>query len=191
MKKIYLFILSLTVPMSAAMAQIETGRFSLGGASSFSFTSLKAKFVSGGESSESETTSNFTFTPQFGYFVADGFVLGLELQYEHAQDTESRSTSFTAGPYVKYYIDVESPTVFPFLMAEAVFGSEKFGDEEVQLQTSGFSLSGGIAIFVSENVSFDIGAGYASATQNWDDIMDGLKMKASGIGLSAGFFVFF
>lgn len=76
------------------------------------------------------------------------------------------------------------PIFFHFLEAEALIGSTKV--EDTKVNDFGIGLSGGLAIFLSENISQEIGAGYANATAKLPNV-SGYKTVINAFGLNAGF----
>jgi hypothetical protein len=188
MKKLFMIPVILLFFLSDLKAQIENGKFIIGGNSSLSFASVSTKYKYDKASIDGDNISNIKFSPTFGLMVSDNLALGFQIQYEHAKQGDASSNAINIGPFVKHYFDVNSPNVFPFLLGELVVGSKKesLGNEEVKFNTSGFGLGGGIAILISDSATLDIGAGYASITQKLPEV-SGLKLKGSGIALSVGF----
>lgn len=132
----------------------------------------KATSKYGDNESESNITI-FNFSPQVGYFFADGFVGGVTANFlyysEKEKDADDKySTSiFKAGPFLRYYFEMEK--IHPYLHAGAAFGNvtndSSDDDKETILEVGG---GVGVAIFLNEQVSFDIIAGYNYFQMKYD-----------------------
>jgi len=99
MKKLLLFV-ALAVFAITSKAQTSVGTVVIGGG--FDFWSQSP------ENSNNTKTSYFSFKPSVGYFVADRFVIGLDLSIATEKQSASGATtyrynSFGIGPYARYY----------------------------------------------------------------------------------------
>lgn len=99
MKKLLLFVAFASLAMTAK-AQTSAGTVVVGGG--FDFWTISP------ENSNNTKTSYFSFEPSVGYFVADRFVVGLDLsittqKQSAAGATTDKYNSFGIGPYARYY----------------------------------------------------------------------------------------
>jgi len=93
MKKI-LFVVLLVSGVVAAQAQTSKGSMTIGGDVSIQNTS-----VSGGSS-----VNSTTFSPSFGYFLADKIVLGAALGVTNTSVSGGASNNtFSIAPFVRFY----------------------------------------------------------------------------------------
>ena len=102
---------------------------------------------------------SFNISPQVGYFLADGFVLGLttNVAYLKFKDDDEAYVSYAIGPFTRYYFNFER--FKPFIQGSASFGQVRY-DSDYKLNTSDYGVGGGIAFFVNNKVSVDMFAGY-------------------------------
>ena len=84
-------------------AQLEKGKILVGGSSNLRFSSNTWSTEVEGEddSYHKSKTSEFSFVPQVGYFVMDGFAVGLNLAYTSSKsiwnDSEWSDSSTSLG----------------------------------------------------------------------------------------------
>ena len=114
MKK-HLFLLALlggSATAAHAQSAIAAGTIALGGGIGYNRESGKFEDTSSGGSSTESSTSQFSFTPQFAYFVADNTALGVEIglvaeSYSGSSGgktvTSDARTSLRVGPFGQYY----------------------------------------------------------------------------------------
>src|SRR4028119_35215 len=113
MKKIVLIILSVVFIAYFSKAQTEQGNFLLGGSFGASFGTLKTEEPVVNDPNktvitESRTTS-ITFSPKVGFFIVDGFAIGLHADinnttYKNKNNDIKTTTSYLAlGPFARYY----------------------------------------------------------------------------------------
>ncbi len=163
----------LILSISNLFAQPTEGKWMFSGSTSFSFQSIKQKYKAGQFSVDAGSSTIFQITPQVGYTILDNMVVGLELGLTSANmgQMDIKQSSFVVGPFIKYYFDVNSPTVYPFASGAIGLGSEKENYEGITGKTnfSAFGLGGGIAIFVRENISLDLGLSYVSKNSKYSD----------------------
>lgn len=182
----------LILSFSDLFAQPTEGKWMFAGSTSFSFQSVKQKYKLGQLSADAGSSTVFQITPQVGYTILDNMVVGLELGLSSASmgDMDIKQSSFLAGPFIKYYFDVNSPTVYPFVSGALGLGSEKenYEGETYKTNFSAFGLGGGIAIFVKENISLDLGLSYVSKNSKYPD--EESKLIQNTILFGVGFVVF-
>ncbi|GAA0877804.1 hypothetical protein GCM10009119_07720 [Algoriphagus jejuensis] len=130
MKKMLLAVLPLFMLSLTAFAQLEKGTILLGGGVGYSSSTSNSE--SSNAYNEYQNT-NFSFSPDAGYFFKDTWVLGISLPFSGqttkvntdyasgAEDTnsESKTSSYGVAPFVRKY--------FPFGEKMAFYGQVKTG----------------------------------------------------------------
>jgi outer membrane protein len=184
------FVLSLN-------AQTEAGKILVGGSSSISFSSNTDKVKSDDGDRTDGKTSDITLAPEAGYFVIDGLAVGLQLNLElYSYKPEGTSTKYLvsqilAAPFVKYYYGTGN--IKPFATASIAFGSRNSkqkndgGSQTVKTGIFGFGAGVGAAMFMNDNVAFELGLGYVSSSakdkQNNDN---NLRDITAGVQIQVG-----
>ena len=195
--KTFLFIILAACLATITTAQTEKGTVLLGTAlelglspaSSFGGAPNVAGFsiITPKDDKESRTTA-INITPKVGYFFADDFLLGVNLDFASVKEkgAESATTIIQAGPFVRYYLVLEN--VRPLFQAGAQFGSINFGSDDV---TNLSQIGGGLgaAFFLGEQVSVDLVITYESLTAKDKDNKDN-KETYNTVGLNVGFSIF-
>jgi len=157
MKKTILFFSFLIVSV-LAKAQTEAGTVVLGGGFNFSAQSP--------ENSNNTKTSYFMFQPSVGYFVADRFVVGLDLEMRTwkstaAGATQEKSSVFAIGPYARYYkflSDNEKVAFYGQADFAFGFGKDTRGNNPSTKQAAfTVGISPGFSYFFSKHWSGEIG----------------------------------
>ena len=214
-KTTVLAVLFFACSFGLLQAQTNKDNFMVGASSSLSlvgggselmglgFSTLKFKSDrSGFEESDADKQVSFNLSPQIGYFVADNFAVGLDLNVatskytDGVSDDESTQNLFAAGPFVRYYIPAS--TVLPFVQVGGAFGriNTKFdnsfiGEQESKSNVVAFGGGAGIAAPLGEKVMLDIMAGYNSLTvKDAEDNDDNDRTVTGTIALRIGFTVF-
>jgi outer membrane protein len=174
-------------------AQPEVGKLLIGGSSSFNFQSSKQKYKMDQNSVDADRTTTIQFLPQVGYMITDNLAGGLELGYTSTSisDSDEKVSAIAIGPFIKYYIDVNSPTVYPFLYGAVAIGSQKISDDEDEFKSNitAYGLGGGLAVFLGEKISLDIGLSYLSKNTLMKEF-NNLKIIDNNIILGVGFTLF-
>ena len=181
--------------------QTEQGSVLLGGSSKLDITSMSSKIKMDGDSEDEGKSSNFEFSPQLGYFVSDGFALGVELPITSNSQTDEdndkyTSTSLAFAPFARYYFGTGKAK--PYLHGSVGFGSMNMKYKPnmgTSNDSSGslflYQISGGIAVFLNEKLSLDFELGYTSATMKpKEDNSVNYRSVTSGIGAGIGFVIF-
>ncbi|MFO7613287.1 MAG: outer membrane beta-barrel protein [Bacteroidales bacterium] len=141
---------------------------------SVGFSTVKYKDDNGTDEGKDKFTS-LNISPRIGYFVVNNLALGLDLNlsYLNVGDTESdyntQITTFTAGPFVRYYIPTGK--VKPFVEAGGAFGNlvykwDGWEGEEEKMKHSLTMFNGGVglAVPIGSRASFDTMISYNSLT---------------------------
>lgn len=215
-----LFVFILSEPLTA---QVEKGKILVGAKSDFSafFKNTKDEITVDGNTTEHDgpTTNQFGLTPTVGYFFADGFAGGLfmdlgisnqkrdeVLEDGTTESLKNNSTSFSMGPFLRYYLDMEK--VKPFAHLQVGFGSSNlkydmvdydFSDplnpkvvieeHELKYGLSSWEIGAGAAFFITNSVAIDVMLGYNSNTRKrkYEDSDNENKTRTGGFGLDVGF----
>lgn len=108
----------------------------------------------------SDNNTEIAFQPNAGIFVIKNLAVGANISLDYAKTGNTKLTSFGIGPFVRYYFT--NAKVRPLLHASLNYLSSKVKTPVTTSTNSGlnFFLGGGAAIFVSDQVSLDILAGY-------------------------------
>lgn len=149
--------------------------------------------VSNGETSDNDL-SIFTLAPQIGYFIADGFELGLGTGisllpgYSSISPSQGESTNILQlflAP--SYNLRIENKSLFPFLEGQLGYTSMSSGNTT----ESGFSYGGriGMKVVAANNFLITFSAQYLLITLNRDgaEKRNGINYLNIGVGVS-GFF---
>ena len=143
-------LLFLFISISFAQGPITQGTINLDGTISFSSTSYE-----GSDNSYDVILLN----PQFGYFIVDNLSLGIATKYEKFSFGEgSGHGEWGIGPAARYYFNLEK--VYPFIglgffYSELDIGQDFRGNDFENFKYNNFIISGGIDVFVAENVAIE------------------------------------
>jgi len=187
-----------------SFAQTEKGKILVSGASDFSLMFGKDKMKDDNNSADGGKSMNFNLNTQVGYFLMDNLAVGAGLGFDYSSYTaagdnpdKTKNSSVMLYPFAKYYF--MSGNMRPFLTAGVGFGSRKYVSDPDQGETvttkyglMGYNIGGGVAIFVTDNVAFDLGLGYSSISQKAkEDNPDNMKSITTNFGLNVGISVVF
>ncbi|HEX8060646.1 MAG TPA: hypothetical protein VF473_06895, partial [Cyclobacteriaceae bacterium] len=109
MKRIVI-VLALAMISSGAFAQFNKGRYLVGGSLGFQTHANKAK--AGSTTTTGSHTTDFSLSPDAGYFIIDNLAVGaaLDLGISSTKDSGSNpgktsNTSIGLSPFVRYYLN--------------------------------------------------------------------------------------
>lgn len=152
MKKLLLTLAVVSACYFTADAQTKKGVSILGGAVSFQGSSIK----------DTDTeSSNFTFGPQYAYFVTDYVAIGGALGYSWSEDIDatvkSSSSTFSVVPFARLYDRKEGLLkFFGQLAVPMAWGSNKIdGEKTGDIASYGVALSPGFTLFPGKNIGID------------------------------------
>jgi outer membrane protein len=194
--KITFVLFILTGLATVATAQTEKGNFLLSGSGSLDFALLSLKLKNDNTSEDAGKMTNLEFTPGVGYFIANNLAVGLEFSISSASQKNDgdkyTETTTMLWPFARLYFGKSN--VKPFVQAGVGPGWEKWGyknDKETE-NLIGYEFDGGLAVFLSPNISLDLILGYGGATAKITDYRNmEWKTTASGFGGSIGFSIVF
>jgi len=177
MKKV-LFSLALVVTASAAFAQTEKGKWTVGASSNSIFSTTKTA-----DADDDTRRTSFNITPDAGYFFMDNLALGLRANVETSKrkGDDEGNFSFIVAPFARYYfLKPTTKKVNVFADAHYGFGSNKVGDADGR-GVNEFQIQAGPAIWLNERVALDATVSYNSV--GGEDIDN----RTNTIGLNFGF----
>ena len=130
-----------------------------------------------------ENSTRVGFSPAAGVFVIDNFAVGANFLIDYEKSGDVRATDFGVGPFFRYYF--LKGMVKPLIHASVNYLSSKYKSPAFSTTNNGSNIlaAGGVALFINENVSVEILAGY-SHTKYKD--FDG----SGGFNLGIGFQVY-
>jgi outer membrane protein len=173
-------------------AQISRGTMMIGG--SVEFNSEKYKTEENGQTDTNVTSTSFTLSPEFGYFVVDNLALGAGIglyntvSKNNAADSKNVNTGIAVTPFVRYYLGNV------FFHGQAGFGSGKNNYERPGFESEGkssftnWNLGAGYAIFLNDNVAIEPTLGYQSSAVKYDGSDE--KSITGGLYLRVGIQVY-
>jgi len=186
-------------------SRTSLGLFNLSGCSpdimSVGFTTVKYKSDEYSDD-EKEKYTSLNLSPRIGYFLVKNLALGVDLNLAYmkvgttASDETDKYTTFSAGPFARYYIPAGK--VYPFVEAGAAFGSivynfegSEYGDEKIKYGLTLFNGGAGIAVPIGNRASFDTMISYNSmTTKDKEDNPDNGRTIAGTFGIRFGFMIF-
>jgi len=130
-----------------------------------------------------ENSTHIGFSPSAGIFVIDNFAIGANFLIDYNKSGDVKATDFGVGPFLRYYF--LKGMVKPILHTSVNYLSSKYKSPAFSTTNNGSNIlaAGGVALFINENVSVEILAGY-SHTKYKD--FDG----SGGFSLGIGFQVY-
>ena len=199
LKVSYLLALLISISLLTG-AQTEKGNYLIGASSSLDFSSLSMKWKTDYNSGDDGKINSLEFTPAVGYFLANNFAVGAGIGLSRTVEKEDNdkyiNSVFSILPFARYYFGKKN--VKPYLHGAVGPGwgknkNDRSFESTIEIDSDLFlyELGGGIAFFLNEKVSLDIGFGYVSARSKWEDLskMD-RENTADGIATSIGVAVY-
>mgnify|MGYP001048630089 CR=1 FL=1 len=163
----------------------------------WSFISSYSK--SGSSTSDKIKERAFNLSPMVGYMFMDNLVTGLNLTIwcysEKDSDYTDKYSSFTVGPFVRYYIlstELGGFRIMPYAEAKIIFGNlvEKYSytgtDEKYTNGLTIWGINGGASAMISDCFSLDLIFGFKKYVTNYkeDDYKDICNVFGFGLGLT-------
>jgi len=188
---VLLFVISLTY------GQTERGNIMLGGSSNLGFNASSNKVTFEGNSQDNGKNTSFNLSPKAGYFIIDGLAIGASIPlssttFKDNDNNKSTSTSISFSPFARYYFGGNN--IRPFVQGNIGVGSGKtefdsstFRSVESDTNLFSYGATGGIALFLNDKVSLDVGVGYSysSSKLKGSNTID-IKNSTTNIGLNIG-----
>lgn len=178
-----LFVLVMAVSIIQAQDFAKKGVIELGGSVSFSSTTD----VSDGETAD-ESTSTFTFSPGIGYFIFDGFELGLVPRFSSTSQGDYSLSDIAIFVVPEYHFNLNS-NVYPYVGAAVGYNSMNIdnGTDDYTLSGLSYGALGGVKVQVGNAAIVDFGVEYFMFTydpEDWDGDRNGWNQFAISAGVS-------
>jgi outer membrane protein len=198
MKKTKIALTIFLLSTISLFSQTEKGKYYLGAQSKLGASFTKQKLKSNTITQEYGSTNTFSLSPQVGYFIADNFVIGIELAMSFSNYTDKNNHSSSANntylfaPFLKYYF---SQNEFkPFLFAEYGIGTHHskynstYYNFDGKSKLSALAIGGGISYFINSTIGLDLGINYTSTSSKANENNPNEdKNIISGITSTVGF----
>lgn len=126
--------------------------------------------------SAAKKNTQFGISPNAGYFFADNFAAGANIGFDYVKVGDSKFTTFSAGPFARYYAGNMEKPFRPFLHTEINFGSQKT-EGSSSVSSTAFYLAPGAAYFINKNVAIEALAGYQNSKVKGSSSSSGFLMK--------------
>jgi outer membrane protein len=174
---------------------VRKGSVLINGNLAVSFGTATSDYKSSyGSSNDDSGYTSWTLSPKVGFFVANGFLMGLgvdlkseTLKYE-TNDSKATSTQYTLGPIIRYYV----PGGF-FVHADVSFGKsiEKYSVDHEDAKIVKWEVGSGYAFFVNNHVSIEPNFVYRkyTNTRKEDDIEFKGTLGEFVVGVGIGIFL--
>lgn len=184
MKKL-IIIHFLVLTCFAGFSQTVKGTKTIGGGLTY------LKTTEPGYLSEEESSSSFEIIPGFGYFVADGFMVGLNIGYSAGKSTsfgfDTNTTEFSVGPFARYYKHTSNENFAVYGQFSLLYGSGKetdSNDQETKNSSMDLAVSPGLVYLINEHWAIELGfrgIGYYSSDPDKDADNDDVKTFEIGL----------
>ncbi|GAO27696.1 outer membrane beta-barrel protein [Geofilum rubicundum] len=175
------------------------GTIMISGSTNLSFASInnETKLNSDYNNASYEyDTNQFSFSPSIGWFADNGLVVALNMDYESSkveiEEETYKESTFLIGPSITYFFG--SSNIKPFILGEYMVGNYKSEDdgEHNSATVNGWGLGGGVAFFLNQHISVNLGLGYAHMTSTPNEAASAVSETISkGIAFDAGLSVYF
>ena len=162
----------------------EKGTFLIGGAMSLTTSTSDQEVTAGSRTQKFEglTTTQFDFTPDFGYFIIDNLALGISLDYsiQSVEDTVGKSTDTDVliGPFARYYFGTKETSAF-FFEANSGFGTASNDNFGASTDNTVFRIGAGpgFTIVAAGIVGIEAIAKYAYSHSTSEFTIDGQRFE--------------
>lgn len=193
--KITLLFVLIALFFQDANAQISRNSFIIGGNLNFASSSGTRK-VTGLPNDSKPTTFNATINPKIGYFIADNFAVGLDLNFtlNSLVDTSAgtsktyTTTQLLTGPFVRYYFGLNED-VFLFLEGSAGFGltSTRENGRNISISVLNVGAGPGLAFFVNDFIAVEGVAKYNFINSSYSSNYGGSDVTVTDISHNVNF----
>ena len=165
MRKILCSFLAFVLFATVAIAQTDKGDWLVGGSMTINTT---------------KGNSEFTFLPSGGYFFANNFAAGAQVQLSFSKQEDTKYSAFSVGPFARYYINLKESALKPFFHADFNVGSTGVkvpGFDKTTTTTTSFFIGAGAAYFINSNVALEALAGYNRIKIETYDPSNGFRFR--------------
>jgi outer membrane protein len=156
-------------------AQTGKGKFLAGGQYVLNFASTTNSISDQSNSNVTGKYRTLSLSPRAGYFFLDNVPAGLEFLYTYARSSDGSSTSHSSEyfliPFIRYYFGKSA--IKPYLQAGAGPGWKKGSSVDFGYTSTSesklfrYELSGGLAAFINEHISIDLGLSYKTTSESF------------------------
>ncbi|TAJ14871.1 porin family protein [Marinilabiliaceae bacterium JC017] len=172
MKKILTLVAVLAAFSSVSFSQTEKGKIFVSGSSNLNFTSRQEQVTEDDGTEKELSITHFNIKPSLGYFFANNFAVAISFNYELNKEGDYKYREALVGPMLRYYI-LES-NIKPYVQGGLMFGANKIrynAAGECKENVFRWDLGAGVAFFLNDYVSIDLGLGYSSVSKEskYDD----------------------
>ena len=191
MKNLTVFTLSLLLILPALLVAqeyaVDKGSMLVGG---------EAYFASMGGDLYKDLDDNkmtvMTISPTLMYFIAPGLGIGADLEFTKTSQGDLSSTTMGIGPGIAYFFGDASSTMYPYLSASYVLGSEKvkYDSDEVKVSTGNIVFRGGIMFMAAKTTGIGIAAFYSIDSAKGEGADEAIKGNVMGVGVTFASFIF-
>lgn len=161
MKHLFLTIL-IGLFCFSAKSQITKSNWLVGGTSNFSSSKQNLP-----NSTDKNNSTTFSILPNIGYFVVDKFAMGLGAGISFLQsksnDIKSNVTSYSIGPFARYYFLDTDKTTNLFIQGKFGYGISRFnnlGNPISKSKNLSYSLTGGPVVYFNSSVGLEFTVGW-------------------------------
>ncbi|CAL2095029.1 OMP_b-brl domain-containing protein [Tenacibaculum sp. 190524A05c] len=205
-KTLQLLFVAMTI--ASSFAQTEKGKFLIGLNTPLSFSSSSTRIIdNSGNSTDNNSSTSFTFSPQVGYSIIDNLFVGLDLSLSFgnvdSNSVETNSNSYVFSPFVKYYYPIKNDFNF--------FGQFKYGLGRLSSRSEGIGLLDpmspnpnvttktnmeqllvglGVGYFVHEKLNIELSLNYQNIFYDSMVTFSGDQLAIDTFGASIGFSLF-
>ncbi len=179
MKKYLLLISLLALFVVSNLCAFDKGTINPGG--SISYTSSKYD-------SDSDTATNFSFSPQVGYFFMENIAGDLMINLSSGKQGDYKNSSFAIGIGGRYFYN----QIYGGLGLMMLSSSSDNGSSTYKESSNYLNLKAGYLVPVVENVYVDLGLNYKMGMGEYGgDAPSGTKNKSTLLGFNVGFQIYF
>jgi hypothetical protein len=192
MKNLMYLVLTVLVFSFAANAQSfgKKGVWEIGGSLSFTSTT---QVVNDETADDSETI--FLIEPYVGYFLADGFELGLIPRFRTTSFGDDSRTEFGIFLAPAYNFMLDRSNIYPFIEGRIGYNTVSVDVNDATVDLSGLSFGGrgGVKIHLGGNSLLNVGIQYMLITLDPDEAPAGAdgRYGYNELAFSAGWTIFF
>lgn len=207
MKFFLSIFITVVVLIPAAQSQTEKGIYMLGGSTNIvgGFSGLLPNQMSLGFGTNKQEPykvnyTNFNLSSNGGFFIANGFLLGLNVSAFHGnyklkdeslnpvETDEFKFTNFNITPFVRYYLNQGNKIQY-FAEGRAGIAIQKLDDEESDDSVI-VGAKVGAAIFLNKKVALDLFCDFTGGFSEYTEGASTTKVFDSLFGFGLGFDIF-
>lgn len=189
MKKLTIIALFLILPafLFAQEYAVDKGSMLVGG--SAGFMSLSGDLY---EDADEEGSTQFWVSPSVLYFIMPGLGVGADLNFSKYSQGDYSETEMGIGPTVAYFIGDANSSMYPFVSATYLFGTEtdKYDSQEMKHTETSIMFRGGVMFMVAKTTGIGIAGFYDMDSRKHEDADEATKGNAFGVSVHIASFIF-